>query len=234
MYTPGRTTFKTRMQPSRPQFAQPDPGQNQGQSFNVDVSPSFPERYRGVPPNGPRHSLQPSLYAPGDNTNDSRIHREYHIYYAVGTERVGRESGVHDPLPDGPVRPSIRMLSRVFNRSQGTDNTRSQDDFSRPFNWMGEQGAVSTPIYGGQPGYFLPYGQRGGPGVNLIDGVEGPVWIAAGPTHGLHTNTIPDGWLTKKQRQATPQMRPGRQDRLNSTKRAGQSYSQTTTHQGSS
>lgn len=197
--------------------------------------PPGPESYRGQQPVGPRITApyESRVWSGGDNTNNDHLYRDSHVYAVTGTERSGRRSGNHDVMLDGPVRPSYRMLVRRWNKWVGTDNTRNQDDFSRGFHWLGEQGAKYTPIYGGQPGYYLPYGQRGGPGVDTIPGVTGPTLIKGDKPHGLHTSPLyRSGEQIAKRYGAVPQMRGTRVDRIANSNRAGQSYSQTTRPQG--
>lgn len=116
---------------------------------------------------------------------------------------------------------------------QGSTNSRNQDDLTRGYHWLGEAGARYTSINGGQPGYYLPYGQRGGPGIDTIPGVTGPTLIRGDKPHGLHTSPLyRPGEQIAKRYNVTPQMRGARVDRLANSNRMGQSYSATTKRQG--
>lgn len=201
---------------------------------SVTADPGFPEHYRGQQPVGPRITApqETRRWWGGDNANNELIYRDRHPYATTGTERTGRDSGIHDVMLDGPVRPSLKMTNRTWTMWQGSTNTRNQDDLSRRFHWLGEQGSKYTPIYGGQPGYYLPYGQRGGPGVSTRD-ATGPTLIVGDHPHGLHTSPLyrPHEQVAARYR-SVPQMMPARVDRVANSNRAGQTYSQTTKPQG--
>jgi hypothetical protein len=124
---------------------------------------------------------------------------------------------------------------------KGTDTTRNQDDLTRPYTWLGEQGSGWSPVYGGVPGLYHPYGSRGGipypvqsPAEQGAPG-DGPHLVFAGPPHGLHTQTPWKGGAQIISRfMSIPQTRPVRQDRPSNSPQAGQSYSQTVRPQGAS
>lgn len=168
----------------------------------------------------------------GLSPNDTGWHRDRHPYAYNGTSTTGRDSGIHDPLPDGPVRPSIRNLMVNWRRESGTDATRNYDPRRRGYLPVGWQDGSPTRIWGGTPGYFQPYGARGTGEVEGAD-TTGQVMIPGTITHGLHTHTVHGRRRTLKTYRDTPQMVPGRMDRLSNSTRAGQSYSQTTVTQGS-
>jgi hypothetical protein len=168
----------------------------------------------------------------GNTGNDRLWVRDRHPYVYSGTERTGRSSGLKDPMEDGPARPSIRLLQVTFRREAGTDASRNLDPARPGYRPVGTQDGSVTRIWGGQPGYAQPYGQRGG----LVAGAEapqtGPETILAGTPHGLHTFTVNPRRRTLRTYAATPQMRGPRQDRISNSMRAGQSYSQRTQTQG--
>ena len=123
----------------------------------------------------------------------------------------------------------------------GSDNTRNQDDLSRGYTWLGEQGSGWAPVYGGVPGLYQPYGSRGGIPYPVVSPVEqgqpgdGPHLVFAGPDHGLHSETPWKGGAQIIARyMSTPQTRPVRFDRPSNSPQAGQSYSQTVLPQGAS
>lgn len=113
----------------------------------------------------------------------------------------------------------------------------------------------STKLWGGTPGLTRAYGQRGttaltgppaaqyalpGDGSGARVGTlleprpagDGPQMIKGGPPHGLHTwGTQSKKWTAARQG-AIPQQKPGRNDRPNNSKIAGQSYNQTVVPEG--
>jgi hypothetical protein len=68
--------------------------------------------------------------------------------------------------------------------------------------------------------------------VDPTGGTGGRELVWAGPPHGLHSLTYPDGGDTLLRYQVLPQMRPVRVDRPSNSPQAGQAYSQTVQHQG--
>lgn len=177
------------------------------------------------------HPLPGAPFAAGGlSPNDQGWHRDRHPYAYQGHSTTGRDSGVHDPLPDGPVRPSLRNLLVDWRRMMGTDATRNQD-VHRAYKPVGWQDGSPTRIWGGTPGYYQSYGARGTG--QLVDAdTSGNVQIPGSVPHGLHTHTVNPRRRTLKTYRETPQMVPGRMDRLANSARAGQSYSQTTVTQG--
>lgn len=200
-----------------------------------------PGNSRGGPsPRGPVIGSQANARHPIDgepvsvnglSPNDQRWFRDRHPYVYQGTSTTGRDSGLHDPLPDGPVRPSIRNLLVNWRREGGTDSTRNLDVRRPQYLPVGWQDGTPTRIWGGTPGYHQPYGARG-TGAFVDTDTTGAVQIPGTRPHGLHTHTAFGRRSTLKTYRATPQMVPGRQDRLSNSARAGQSYSQTTVTQG--
>jgi hypothetical protein len=198
----------------------------------AQTSPSVAPRPRFRPP----QITQPQPYqAPnqspqwrgGDNTNDGLIFRDRGPQMSRGTEYAGRISSNPDPPMDGPIRPSMRLVNRTWNWQVGTGSAYA-DDLTRPYTWVGEQGAGWTTIYGGTPGFY----RRGPGGAPVGDPTQGPGRVWGGPPHGYHTMYPPAGQQTQATFRARPQMVPARVDRLSNSRIAGQSYSQTTIHQG--
>ena len=164
------------------------------------------------------------------SVNDGTILRDNHSYLYSGTETSGRRSGNHDWQLDGPNRPEVHVMQRAYNWTAGTFASRNFDP-RRNYNAYGYQDGSTTIVYGGESGYFLPYGQRGTT-LAVPPTRPGPSKIIGGPPHGLHTDTVFSRKAQMQARLAGDMMRHGRQDRLSNSRRAGQSYSQTTRHQG--
>jgi hypothetical protein len=212
-----------------------------GNGFQVDDA-AAPGNSRGGPAAryqvvgsklSPRHPDGEPFSVNGISPNDQGWHRDRHVWVDKGDHATtGRESGIHDPLPDGPVRPSLRLLLTGWRRESGTDSTRNFDPKRRGYIPVGWQDGSPTRIWGGTPGFFQAYGSRG-TGELLEADSSGNVMIPGSTPHGLHTHTVNPRRNTLKTYRDTPQMRPGRQDRLANSTRAGQSYSQTTVTQGS-
>jgi hypothetical protein len=181
--------------------------------------------------------------------NDKLMTMDRHAFLARGSELSGRKSGNTDPPMDGPARPSLRVVNRTINYQQGTDATRDQDDLTRGYArtpdgkyFMGTQGDAWTPVYGGTPGLYQPYGTYQGIGNVPVQGIQsrveqgapgdGPQSFKPGPPHGLHSPTLPDYMQTLGYYMAVPQMRLPRIDRPSNSTIGGQSYSQTIQPQG--
>jgi len=165
-----------------------------------------------------------------------------HAFWNTGTQVQGTDfspassppNTYNNPLVE-PPQARLRTVNRSITYQKGTDATRNQDDLSRPYTWVGEQGSGYAPVYGGVPGLYQPYGTRGGypyPIVDPTDGQGGRELVFAGPPHGLHSLTFPDQADTLLRYQVLPQMRPVRVDRPSNSPQAGQSFSQTVQHQG--
>src|SRR5215472_4891284 len=174
--------------------------------------------------------------------NDKLRVVDRHAFWSTGTQVQGTDfspassppNTYNNPLVEGP-QARLRTMNRSITYQKGTDATRNQDDLSRPYTWVGEQGSGYAPVYGGVPGLYQPYGTRGGVPFAIVDPTDGQggrelVW--AGPPHGLHSLTFPDTADTLLRYQVLPQMRPVRVDRPSNSPQAGQSFSQTTQHQG--
>jgi hypothetical protein len=181
--------------------------------------------------------------------NDKMTVKDRHAYWDVGQQRTGLDFQVgnpnnsyNNPRLEDP-RPELRLVNRTVSFQIGSDATAMQDDLSRPYTWLGEQGSGWSPVYGGVPGLYQPYGTRGGIPYPVVSPVEqgqpgdGPHLVWSGPPHGLHTQTP---WMRRGTAQTfsrfmhTPQTRPVRQDRPSNSPQAGQSYSQTVLPQGAS
>jgi hypothetical protein len=170
--------------------------------------------------------------------NDQLQLRDRHVYYKSGYQRFGWTPSVPgdppNPHSDGPAMPYLHTINRSVNPQIGSDATKSQDDLSRPYTWLGQQDGTVVPVYGGVPGLWQSYGNRG-----LENGMHDPsngegglASVSSGPPHGLHSDTIPDGKQLQDRYKATPQMKPVRQDRPSNSTIAGQSFSQTVVPQG--
>lgn len=180
----------------------------------------------------------------GDTTaNDSLIARDRHVFLDTGTERSGRSTGIdHDPVDDGPIRPSLRSVNRTINFQQG-NAPRNVDDLTRAYSktadgrWMGQQDGSVQPVYGGTPGVWIPYGSYAGFTTGPVQGIQSPVEfgspqdrpqkVRSGPPHGLHTATFPDGASPRDRYMSIPQMVAPSTSRPLNSRIAGQSYSQT-------
>ncbi len=166
----------------------------------------------------------------------------------AGRQRTGTDqpssggigNSYNDPKVQ-PPRPDLRLLNRTVSYQLGTDKTRNQDDLTRAYTGLGQQGSGWAPVYGGVPGLYQPYGSRGGIPYPVVSPAEqgtpgdGPHLVFAGPPHGLHSQTPWKGGAQIIARfMSTPQTRPVRQDRPANSPQAGQSYSQTVLAQGAS
>ena len=178
--------------------------------------------------------------------NDKLTVKDRHAYWDSGHQRTGLETGSGGGLPNTyndpriqPPKPELRTVNRTVSFQIGSDATRNQDDLTRQYTWLGEQGAPWTPVNGGVPGLYQPYGTRGGVPFPIVSPVDqggpgdGPRLVSGGPPHGLHSQTPWKGGEQLLGRyMSTPQMRPVRLDRPSNSPQAGQSYSQTVKPQG--
>jgi hypothetical protein len=179
--------------------------------------------------------------------SDKLTVKDRHAYWDTGNQKTGLD-GVAHGLPNTyndpknqPPRPDLRLVNRTVSYQLGTDTTRNQDDLSRAYTWLGEQGSGWASVYGGVPGLYSPYGSRGGVPFPIVSPAEqgqpgdGPHAVFAGPPHGMHSTTPWKGGAQIIARfSVTPQTRPVRQDRPSNSPQAGQSYSQTVLPQGAS
>jgi len=180
--------------------------------------------------------------------NDKLTVKDRHAYWDTGNQKTGVDFLASSATPNTynnprvePPRPDLRLVNRTVSYQLGTDATRNQDDLTRGYTWLGEQGSGWAPVYGGVPGLYQPYGSRGGIPYPVVAPVEqgqpgdGPHLVFAGPPHGLHSQTPWKGGAQIISRfMNTPQTRPVRQDRPSNSPQAGQSYSQTVLPQGAS
>ncbi len=172
--------------------------------------------------------------------NDQLQVRDRHAYWSRGHKRnFGpgvATGGSRNPQLDGPPMPTLRTVNVSFNPQIGSSATANQDDLSRPYTGLGQQDGTVVPIYGGVPGLWQSYGNRGfSDGIHdPSNGEGGPQQVRSGPPHGLHSDTMPAGKQTYDRYASTPQMRPVRLDRPSNSKIAGQSYSQTVQNQDGS
>jgi hypothetical protein len=181
--------------------------------------------------------------------NDKLTVKDRHAYWDAGNQKTGTDfhgwagaptNSGNDPKVQ-PPRPALRLVNRTVSYQHGSDATRNQDDLTRAYTWLGEQGSGWAPVYGGVPGLYQPYGSRGGIPYPVVSPAEqgtpgdGPHLVFAGPPHGMHSTTPWKGGAQIIARFAsTPQTRPVRQDRPANSPQAGQSYSQTVLPQGAS
>lgn len=174
--------------------------------------------------------------------NDKLTVKDRHAYWDTGHQRTGitfsaasaNPNTYNNPVQEPPTA-ELRTVNRTVSYQMGSDATRNQDDLSRPYTWLGEQGSGWSSVWGGVPGLYTTYGSRGGvpyPVTDPTDGQGGSQDVWAGPPHGLHSLTYPDYGDTLNRYQATQQMQPGRLDRPANSPQAGQSYNQTVQRQG--
>jgi len=225
--------------------------------------------YLGADPRAPKRSPEPH-FLPGQDPagmdsgtanngpswwragiqgfNDKLTVKDRHAYWDTGYQRsgntgfnpAGSPNTYNDPMLH-PPRPDLRTVNRTVSYQKGSDATRNQDDLTRGYSWLGEQGSGWTRINGGVPGLYQPYGTRGGVPYPIVSPAgegqpgDGPHFVNAGPPHGLHSTTPWKGGAQYIARsRVTPQMRPVRFDRPSNSPQAGQSYSQTVRPQGAS
>lgn len=237
-----------------PREAGPAPGY-----WHVAGQAGAPSRHAGADPRAPRTSPRPHVSVLGDGQetdrryaiqgfNDKLTVRDRHAYWDAGHQRTGTTfdpataggNAYNNPLQQPPA-PELRTVNRTVSYQMGSDATRNQDDLSRSYTWLGEQGAPWTQVNGGVPGLYIPYGSRGGVPYPVVSPVgqgqpgDGPHLVNGGPPHGLHSQTPWKGGEQLIRRYGSiPQMRPVRIDRPSNSPQAGQSYSQTVRPQGAS
>jgi hypothetical protein len=180
--------------------------------------------------------------------NDRLTVKDRHGYWDTGNQRTGTgflasntQPGTYNNPQIEPPRPDFRLINRTVSFQVGSDATRNQDDPTRQYTWLGEQGSGWGPVYGGTPGLYQPYGSRGGIPYPIVSPAEqgapgdGRHLVWSGPPHGLHSTTPWKGGAQIIARfSVIPQTRPVRQDRPSNSPQAGQSYSQTVLPQGAS
>jgi hypothetical protein len=172
--------------------------------------------------------------------NDQKTRRDRHVYWGRGTMRTGISPSVPgnppNPMSDGPARASLKSVNISLSHQIGSDATSNADDFSRPYTWLGQNDGSTQPVYGGVPGLWVSYGNRGfTQGIHdPTNGDGGPVKVYSGPPHGYHSDTLPSGKQAADRYKVNPQMQAVRVDRPANSRIAGQSYSQTVVAQGES
>ena len=219
-----------------------DPRDPRMHAFPRRVVPAWPKDH-GPGQTNPKHPDK------GINGfNDKLTVKDRHAYWDTGYQRTGTEFSAagappntyNNPLQEPPM-PLLRLVNRTVSYQKGSDKSRNQDDLTRPYTWLGEQGSGWSPVYGGVPGLYQPYGTRGGVPFPVVSPAElgqpgdGPHLVFSGPPHGLHSQTPWKGGAQIISRfMSIPQTRPVRQDRPSNSPQAGQSYSQTVVPQGAS
>lgn len=217
-----------------------DPRADRMQPYPHVFAENWAKRGPGFSPDHPSYGI--------NGFNDKLTVKDRHAYWDAGSQRTGLTPGSGGGLPNTynnprtePPRPDLRLVNRTVSYQHGSDATRNQDDLTRPYSWLGEQGSGWGPVYGGVPGLYQPYGSRGGYPYPIVAPVEqgqpgdGPHLVFSGPPHGLHSQTPWKGGAQIIARYSvTPQTRPVRQDRPSNSPQAGQSYSQTVLPQGAS
>jgi hypothetical protein len=177
--------------------------------------------------------------------NDKLRVVDRHAFYDTGNQLTGLEgfppagspNTYNNPLVNGP-RPDLRTVNRTVSYQRGSDKTRNQDDLSRAYTGLGEQGSGWIQVNGGVPGLYNPYGSRGGVPFPIVSPApygspgDGRQLVFSGPPHGLHSMTYPDRGDTLQRYVVAPQMRSVRFDRPSNSPQAGQSFNQTVVPQG--
>ena len=230
--------------PGLPPFPYGGRGSFQGRGWGGQLGGYWDDPASGVP------DQQQSFRRNGTlGFNDKLTVKDRHAYWDTGNQRTGTDfSGWSGTPPNSgnnpkqePPRPDLRTVNRTVSYQKGSDTTANQDDLTRPYTWVGEQGSGWSPVYGGVPGLYQPYGSRGGVPYPIVSPAgfgqpgDGPRLVHAGPPHGLHSQTPWKGGAQIIARfSVTPQTRPVRQDRPSNSPQAGQSYSQTVRPQGAS
>lgn len=225
---------------------------------NASGNPSINDTPQVEPPKSPYG--RPRILGVGQETawrggldfaNDKLITTDRHGILNSGTERGGgRGSGLTDPPMDGPPRPALRLVQRTINWQVGNPlaTQDEQPGENRPYTrnqqgmFVGEQGSGWSPVYGGVPGLWQPYGSYEGLCAGPVVGIQSPVAqggagdgphkVWSGPPHGLHSQTAPDYAATLGYYLAVPQQVVPRMDRPSNSTSGGQSYSQTVQPQG--
>ena len=138
--------------------------------------------------------------------NDQLTVKDRHAYWDTGNQKTGLEgfypagspNAYNDPV-ENPPRPDLRTVNRTVSYQKGSDATRNQDDLTRGYTWLGEQGSGWTRVNGGVHGLYQPYGTRGGIPYAIASPVEygsakdGPGLVWGGPPHGLHSQYPVEG-----------------------------------------
>lgn len=256
---PGVQTWDTRANARNPMFGSFGPA-----GWSDTGNAKLPGDENGGDPQGKVAPLMPfqedNKLGGWSMANDKLVTRDRHVFYKVGNELSGRNSGQTDPPLDGPPRPALASINRTINWQQGTVYASQSaqpvnvvngnaDDLSRDYSrdpstgmYIGEQGTGWSNVNGGVPGLWQPYGSYAGYTAGPVKGIQSPVEqggvgdgprkVFSGPPHGLHSPTLPDYNLTLGYYMAQPAQRAPRMDRPDNSTSSGQSYSQTVQPQG--
>src|SRR5271166_3909211 len=217
----------------QPARTQPGPG-SAWPGYAIDGNLGRNDGYGGPDPDAPQIQPHPRLTVLGEGQeswwrggiqgfSDKLTVKDRHGYFDAGYQRTGTDfipgsappNTYNNPIQE-PPHPDFRLVNRTVSFQKGSDSSRNQDDLARPYTWLGEQGSGYSPVYGGTPGLYLPYGSRGGvpyPVHDPTNGQGGRETVWSGPPHGLHSETYPDNADTLARYAAAPQMRPVRIDR---------------------
>lgn len=176
----------------------------------ISMTPNVARRVTS--PGGPAPARGPWATAPGvipgdrermpSNINDTLIRRE-RMPWLHQTTMIQPGDGWFDWTRSGPRRAPLHMRDVTISRMQGSSNTRNQD-----------------PIPTG-------FGTNDGTNIGWMSG--------NGAVHGLHTRPVttkPQTVNATRKKAGVAEMKNGRQNRLSNSRGNGQSYSQTTIHQG--
>ena len=135
-----------------------------------------------------------------------------------------------EPTADPPAW--ITGFRQAFHSVQGKEGGQ----------YVAEQGSGWSPVYGGVPGLYQPYGSYAGITNGRVQGIQSPVpegasgdgprKVWSGPPHGLHSPTLPTYNHTLGRYLSVPQQVLPRIDRPSNSPIAGQSFSQTVQPQG--
>src|SRR5258708_33761455 len=100
--------------------------------------------------------------------NDKLTVKDRHAYWDTGNQKTGLDKGTYgapnsynDPLSQ-PPRPDLRLVNRTGAYQHGSDATSNQDDLTRAYTRLGEQGSGRAPVHGGMPGLSVTSGRRAG------------------------------------------------------------------------
>ena len=169
--------------------------------------------------------------------------------------QIGQDKTTQEDNP-GPFAVTATEEQRATRTNWPVAAMNVQSNDRRPFP-LGIQDGVpwSTKIWGGTPNLTRTYGVRGVTGVTgpqaaqyalpgdgsgarvntLLEprpAGDGPQMIRGGPPHGRHSWSVNSRMWTMARQGSIPQQKPGRNDRPNNSKLAGQSYNQTVVPEG--
>lgn len=172
------------------------------------------------------------------------------LSWQIGTDLTTQEDN------PGPFAVTATEYVRASRSDWPVPAMNVQAADRKPFP-LGTQDGVpwTTKIWGGTPNLTRSYGVRGVTGLTgppaaqfalpgdgsgarvgtLLDdrpAGDGPQMIKGGPPHGRHSWSVNSRKWTMARQQTIPQQKPGRNDRPNNSKIAGQSYNQTVVPEG--